>query len=80
MQELKQKPNEINKPKTNKTKRRNTMEKFKNALKKIAKVILTVNIIIDTVAIIDISGVSLLAKALAVSIQALLLTGLQFLK
>ena len=56
------------------------MEKFKNALKKIAKVILTVNIIIDTVAIIDMSGVSLLAKALAVSIQALLLTGLQFLK
>ena len=56
------------------------MEKFKTALKKTAKVVLTVNIILDTVAIIDMSGVSVLAKALAVSIQALLLTGLSFLK
>lgn len=56
------------------------MEKIKNALKKTAKVVLTVNIILNTIQIIDMSGVSLLAKALAISIQALLLTGLQFLK
>ena len=59
------------------------MEKFKNALKKTAKVILSINIILLTIPIIMINGINFLAGlagSLVAFIQALLITVLQHLE